>query len=72
MPGPAIKYDELFDFPSYLKSIEEAKNATIDLANQLNKVASRTNEVLDKLYSGAKDKKIEIVNAKDFDSLNNI
>jgi hypothetical protein len=69
MAGSAIKHDELFDFNTFQKAIEEAKASTIDLANQLNKVAGRTNDTLSGILSQVSGKKMEIIPEKELSKL---
>jgi hypothetical protein len=69
MPGPAISYDKLFDFPGFFKAMDQAETRTVEFGNLLGKVADRTKSTLSETLSQVSNKKVEIIPEKELSKL---
>jgi hypothetical protein len=72
MSGPAIPYDELYDFPGFFKALEQAKTETKELGTIIEKIGDRTKVAFADTLQQISNKKIEIIPEKEITKLQNV
>jgi hypothetical protein len=72
MSGPAIPYDELYDFPGFFKALEQAKTETKELGAIIEKIGDRTKVAFADTLQQISNKKIEIIPEKEITKLQNV